>query len=780
VAGPGQTVEMSGKRSILWRLRRVGYVLLVLAVVSVGGIWMALSTIDLPPAKRSMETTFVCDITVADNDCGFQNSMAHLSAAEERVNVDYEDLPPVLVQAVLAAEDRKFFDHGGIDPMGIGRAFYASVRGSQSRQGGSTITQQYVKLTYLTSERSLTRKMKEAVLAVKLEGELDKRDILTRYLNEIYFGRGAYGVEAASRAYFNIGVENLQLYQATYLAGLIRSPERADATRDPQEASRRRETVLAGMVAEGYITQEQADEAAAVPWVWEPNAPDGTPQQLTVKPRPAEKTDLGKVSYAEYGSEYWISEVRQQLRERFGSGAETQGLRVYITYDPEMQEEAYEAVTSTLDQPDGPSGSLVAVDERGHIRAMVAGTDFANNKVNLALGKEGGGSGRQPGSTFKPFALAAFIEDGYSIESPFRAPPTTQFPGVYTEPGKLWSPGNFEKADLGVVSVEEATWKSSNTVYAGIVNLVTPQRVAQMANRLGVTAELDPQYALVLGTEEVSVLDMASAYSTFAARGKHTTPYMIRRVEDAEGTVLYDAATDVTSTQVVEEAVADTVNSVLSGVITKGSGSAAAMRTVAAGKTGTTTDSKDAWFAGYTCHLTAAVWMGYEQPEPMKSFKGQEVSGGTVPAQIWRKFMNEATKGDEACAFPDTDFGQRMLNQNLAGQRTTTTSSTPGGSSSTTSTPSGSSTTSVPSSHDDGRADHDGRADDHRGADHDRRATTALSRLLSHLTRIGSGPSLGRERVVESPMTAGSHGALDLIKETSHGCIPSDDRSGSS
>jgi len=186
---------MAGKRSFLWRLRRFGYVLLVLAVVSVGGVWMALSTIDLPPAKRSMETTFVCDLNVADGECGFQNSMAHLSAAEERVNVDYEDLPPVLVQAVLAAEDRKFFDHGGIDPVGIGRAFYQSVLGdSRSQQGGSTITQQYVKLTYLTSERTLTRKLKEGVLAVKLEGELDKRDILTRYLNEIYFGRGAYGV----------------------------------------------------------------------------------------------------------------------------------------------------------------------------------------------------------------------------------------------------------------------------------------------------------------------------------------------------------------------------------------------------------------------------------------------------------------------------------------------------------------------------------------------------------------------------------------------------------
>jgi penicillin-binding protein 1A len=676
---------MASSRSFLWRLRRPAYVVLVLMVVSLGGLWMALSTIELPPAKRSMETTFVCDINVENNECDFQNSMAKLSATEARVNVDYEQLPPVLVQAVLSAEDRNFFDHGGIDPAGLGRAVYQSLLGSsRSKQGGSTITQQYVKLTYLTSERTLTRKLKEGVLSVKLEGELDKRDILTRYLNEIYFGRGAYGVEAASRAYFGIGVENLQVHQAAYLASLIRSPESAEATRDPKEATRRRKTVLNGMVSEGYITQAQAEAADAVPWVSSPTDNNGDAQTMTILSRPAEKTDLGQVRYAEYGSEYWVSLVRAQLRQRFGPGAETQGLRVYITYDPEMQQDAYQAVTGTLSQANGPAGSLVAIDEKGQVRAMVGGTDFAKKKVNLAIGKEGGGSGRQPGSTFKPFALAAFIEDGYSVESAFRAPPTTQFPGVFTEPGKLWSPQNFGKSDLGVLSVEEATWKSSNTVYAGMVNLVTPDRVAEMANRLGVTAELDPQYALVLGTEEVSVLDMASAYSTFADRGRHTPPYVIRRVEDSAGKVLFDAKQDVKSEQVIDEGVADTVNSVLSGVLTKGTGNAASLRVVAAGKTGTTTDSKDAWFAGYTCHLTAAVWMGYEQPKPMKTYRGKEVSGGTVPAAIWKQFMSSATQGDEACQFPDADFGKRVLNQRLSGMRSTSTSSIPRGVTSST------------------------------------------------------------------------------------------------
>lgn len=667
-------MTMAERSGLLWRLRRFGFVVLVVGVVAVGGVWMALNTIDLPPARAASETTFVCDLTVGDGECNFNSSMAQLSAAEDRVNVDYDDLPPVLVQAVLAAEDRRFFDHTGVDPRGIGRAFYQSVLGdSASQQGGSTITQQYVKLTYLTSERSMDRKLKEAVLAVKLEGELDKRDILTRYLNVIYFGRGAYGVEAASRAYFGIPVQNLSLHQASYLAGLIRAPERADATRNPDEASRRRASVLAGMVSEEYITQAEADAAAAVPWIWEPVAADGTPQSMTVLPRPAERTDLGEVRHAEFGSEYWVDLVRRQLRARFGPAAETQGLRVYTTYDPALQRAAFDAVTSVLDVPGGPVGSLVAVDSAGRVRAMVGGTDFESSKVNLALGRQGGGSGRQPGSTFKPFALAAFIEEGYSTESLYRSPPTTQFSGVFTVEGQLWTPGNFEQADQGVLTVEEATWRSSNTVYAGMVNLLSPQRLAETANRLGVTAELRPDYSLVLGTNEVSVMDMTSAYSTFARRGVRIDPYVIRRVETAAGEVLFDAGVERAGEQVIEPEVADTVNHVLTGVLTNGTGTNAALPRPAAGKTGTTSDRRDAWFAGYTCDMTAVVWMGHDQPRPMESFRGAEVSGGTFPAQIWSRFMREATSGDAACTFPETDLGERLVNENLEWSRTTTT-----------------------------------------------------------------------------------------------------------
>ncbi len=689
---PRRPARPEGRRSIFWRLRAVWYGALVLLVVAVGGLWAALNTLRLPPAQRPIETSFVCDLNVGDGQCGFDNAMARLTAEEERVTVRYEDLPPVLVQAVLAAEDRNFFEHNGVDPMGIGRALYQTVLGdSESQQGGSTITQQYVKNVYLSSERTLDRKAREAVLAVKLERELGKQEILTRYLNEVYFGRGAYGVEAASRTYFGVGVKDLQLPQAAYLASLIRSPETADAVQHPAVADRRRRSVLDGMVATGAITRAEAESAADLPWVTAAtNRPDGTVQPPTIRPRVAQRSDFGDVKYTELGSEYWVEWVRQQLRARYGPGAETRGLRVYTTFDPTLQQAAVDAVYDTLDQPEGPTGSLVAIDDEGRIRAMVGGRDYTTDKVNLALGAEGGGSGRAPGSTFKPFALAAFVEDGYSVKSRFRAPPTTQFPGVYAGAGQVWKPANYDKSDHGIETVEQATWNSTNTVYAGMVDTIRPERLAEMARRLGVTAQLDPVYSLVLGAEEVSVLDMASAYSTFMDRGTHISPYSIRRIEAADGTVLFDAATGVERRQVVQPAVADTVTAVLQGVLQNGTGKNAGLRVPAAGKTGTTNDAKDAWFTGYTCNLTAAVWMGYEQPREMKSFKGQQVAGGTIPAGIWRNFMSKATRGTAPCRFPVADAGKRILNSSM--------SPTSGGSTSSTSVPRSSTSSTVPGS----------------------------------------------------------------------------------
>lgn len=665
------------RKSVLWKSRRVFYALVVVGIVGFGGLWLVLNSIELPAAERSVETSFVCDINVAPGECGFDSSMAILRTSEERVLVNYEDLPAMVVEAVLATEDRTFFEHNGIDPLGIGRALYRDLAGdSESQQGGSTITQQYVKTEFLSSERTLERKIKEAVMAVKLEQELDKREILTRYLNEVYFGRGAYGIEAASRAYFGVGVQDLQLYQAAYLAGLIRSPETADAARDPEEATRRRNVSLNAMVDEGYITEEEAEEAKSIPWLTEQTNPDGTPAIVTVLPRPNRESDFGNVQHGDIGSEYWLELIRKQLRERFGEGAETRGLRVYTSFDPYLQRAAVEAVNSVLDEPDAPLGSLVSVDREGRVRAMVGGGDFGANQVNLALGTEGGGSGRPAGSTFKPFGLAAFVEQDYSVESRMQAPATTSFPGVYASPGELWTPGNYDGRSHGVQTIAEATWDSTNTVYAGIVDEITPESLVDVAGRLGIRSELNPNYSLILGAADVSVIDMTSAYSTFSRRGVRIDPYVITRVEDSLGNLLFDASAEVKREQAVSPEVADTVTDVLSGVIEKGTGTGAALGRPAAGKTGTTDDSADAWFAGYTCDFTAAVWMGYENPQKMV-YKGRTVYGGNYPATIWQAFMEIATEGNEPCDFPETDAGSQTLNSNYRPSSQTTTTAAP-------------------------------------------------------------------------------------------------------
>jgi penicillin-binding protein 1A len=680
------------KRRILWRMRRVFYAFAVLGVVAVGGAWLVLNTIELPEESEPIETTFVCDIDVAPGDCGFETALASLTAAEERVLVSYDELPAVLVQAVLATEDQNFFDHGGVDPFGITRAVVRDVLGdSQSQQGGSTITQQYVKAVFLTPERTLDRKLREAVLAIKLEQQLDKREILNRYLNQVYFGRGAYGVEAAAREYFGVGVGDLQLYQAAYLAGLIRSPESADATQDPQEASRRLQATLEAMAEEGYVTSEEAEQAGSVQWVTEDVAADGTPQVATIRPRTEKQADFNDVRFQDIGSEYWLELVRTQLRERLGTGIEARGLRVYTTFDPRLQRAAQDAVLEELDGEDAPLGSLVAIDNIGRIRAMVGGTDFENNRVNLALGTEGGGSGRPAGSTFKPLALASFVDQGYSTKSRFDAPATTSFPGVFASAGELWKPANYSKSSGGVQTVEEATWRSTNTVYAGIVDTIGPESLVDMAQRLGVRSPLDPNYSLVLGSGEVSVLDMASAYSTFAAHGRHTEPYVIRRIEDSAGNVLFDVSTEVVSEQVIPEEVADTVTSALQGVITRGTGTGAKLQVPAAGKTGTTDDYTDAWFAGYTCDMTAAVWMGYDEPDTMV-YKGTRVSGGSFPADIWQAFMSEATEGDEPCDWEKVDAGEEVLNSRKVPSSQTTTTVAP------TTTAAQESTTTAPGS----------------------------------------------------------------------------------
>ncbi len=635
----------------------------LVSVSLVAGVSFVAFNLELPPVAPLRQTTFVCPITVT-NDCGPANAMASFSAEEDRVYVPLDRIPSSVVDAVLAAEDRDFFSHSGIDPVGIARALVDDLRNRGARQGGSTITQQYVKTVYLGSERTVTRKIKEAVLAMKLERELSKDQILERYLNTVYFGRGAYGVAAAARAYFGSDLAALDAGRAAYLAGLIRAPERADATRHPEEAERRRRVVLDAMVDTGSIDAAIRDAARSTPLVDQ------------VVERRDRTGSLGRVVPEGVGAEYFVDWIQQTLVARYGESlVYGGGLRVYTSLDPGLQRAAWDAVTSNLDRPDDPSAALVALDEQGYVRAMVGGTDFATRKVNLALGTAGGGSGRGAGSSFKPFVLARALEQGISLDSRFESRPSMVFPGA--DDGKDWKVRNYDQADHGVVDLVEATTVSSNTAYAQLMLEVGPAGVVELAHRLGISAELPPVSSLALGTAEVSVLDMATAYSTLASRGVRNEPVAITRVErvgeDGSVTVLDQARP--AGEQVLAPEVADRVTYCLQSVVREGTGKAAALDRPVAGKTGTTQDNRDAWFAGYTPGLTAVVWMGYPDAgaRSMDDVHGRAVTGGSFPAEIWHDFMAGASAALPDEGFPtasDLDAG-RALHPELASTTTT-------------------------------------------------------------------------------------------------------------
>ena len=656
--------------------RRFVFVAIVAAVGVIGGIFSVLNAVEIPASTHVQKfTSIVCTAAVADGHCGLDNAVAQFSDSENRVRTSLADVSKYMTAAVIAGEDRNFYDHAGLDPWGILRAVVSRARGSASLQGGSTITQQYVKMAYLNSGRTIDSKTKEIAIALKLERKLSKSEILERYLNLIYFGRRAYGVEAAARAYFGKSAKDLDIAESAYLAGLIRNPRFGDAAKFPAEATRRRRTVLDGMVAMGVITSEQADAANKVPW-------DSAHFEMTP---PTDNGTAVTPEFAKVGGRYILEWVRQQLVAMPSVGSRAlmgQGLRIYLTINDELQRAAQASVIATLSDPvKDPQASLVSIDEHGQIVALIGGRDFDNQKVNLALGRAGGGSGRQAGSTFKPIALASFVEQQKSVKSMIYAPPKVTFPKA--DDGKPWEVSNFKDEDLGQISVEKATWESSNTAYAQIMmNQVGTANFIDMAKRLGISTEIKPNPSAVLGSVDVSVLEMATMYSTFANSGTRRPPYVVRRVEDSSGAVLYDATKDpalAAAPNVIKPEVAATVNSVLTGVVKNGTGKGARLRQVIAGKTGTTTNHRDAWFVGYTCRVTTAVWMGFlgkpgEAPAPMEHIKGVDfVTGGSLPVDIWRGYQQVAIKGTTGCGFKPTDYGTTLVPPDPAFAPTTTT-----------------------------------------------------------------------------------------------------------
>jgi penicillin-binding protein 1A len=647
----------------MWRYRRILFLVGLLGFTAVAGVLFVLSRVPLPDAAPEAQTTF---LYAADG-----SRLATLTGTENRISVELQSVPKVVRHAVLATEDKTFYEHSGVDPFGILRATVNDLRGG-SLQGGSTITQQYVKNTYVGTERTVWRKLKEAVLAVKIERELTKDELLERYLNTVYFGRGAYGVQAASQAYFGKDVNQIGLREGAYLAGLIRAPELADVTKDPVTATNRRNRTLTQMVDNGFITADDASE------VRKQNLASYVVGKRNMAPR---------VVASEAGTEYVVDYIRRILVRDYGEQVVLGGgLRVKTTIDVAAQRAAYSAVYGVLNRANDPSGALVAIDDEGRVRALVGGKNFNDSKVNLAMGADGGGRGRQPGSTFKPFLLAEAVREGYSLESAFPGPAEIVLPKA--DAGKDWPVHNYEDASFGSnVNLIEATRHSVNTVYAQATNQIGPQKLMDMAKELGVRAPLRPVASLVLGTVEVAPIDIASAYSTLARRGERIDPQFIETIETADGKVLFRR--NPQPTRVLTREQADAVNTALTQVMERGTGVNGRLKGAAPntliGKTGTTQDYGDAWFVGASTKLTAAVWMGYPEgnSRTLARFRGgKPVSGGTVPADIWRRFMTSVTKGQELTPFPTvTKFSGKVLGNSRTsyklpnGSTTSTTSS---------------------------------------------------------------------------------------------------------
>ena len=601
-------------------------------IVLAGGAYLFQST-DLAGDVVGRQATTV---TFADG-----TEMGSLQPEIAREDVPLDSLPEHVVQAVLAAEDADFYEHPGVSPVGLLRAAIRNVTTGRVSQGGSTITQQYVKLVVLQdSSRTLVRKLNEAILAVKLDQQYSKDEILEFYLNSIYFGRGAYGVEAAAKAFFGKSAQELTVDEAALLAGFIPAPGQTDPVDNPERAADRLRYVADRMFAEGWISPEDAGRIRAE----------------------ASAANVGELVLSRSGARFnaapfFMRMVEEELVARFGMEGAYSGLIVETTLDPRLQAAAEAAYDDGFNNAflvkDPPTGAMVTLDrDDGAVRALVGGKDYATDQVNLVTFQPG----RQPGSTFKPFALAAFVEDGFSPESVFDGPAAIDIPGAYDDNAQPYAPSNYEGQEYGAVTVRQATRSSINTVYVQVSQKVTPARVAEAAVRAGIHDGLRGDTTLVLGTQEVTPLELAEAYNTFADEGVHHEPYTIARVLRQQGTeepTLVYAATD-DGERVFDADVVATVTDVLTGVITSGTGTAANPGVPAAGKTGTTQNYADAWFAGYTPELTTVVWMGNRDNNTTMTEKS---SGGRYPAAVWGEFMSAAHEGVEVRSFPEPSGG---------------------------------------------------------------------------------------------------------------------------
>ncbi|MEX2486636.1 MAG: transglycosylase domain-containing protein [Nitriliruptoraceae bacterium] len=626
-----------------WRRRLLlaASVMASVALASFGllGFYLVVST---PPLPHDIANHASVLVDVDGKEVG------GLSADVLRSDVALSSLPDYVPQAVMAIEDRNFYDHRGVSLSGIARALFTNVRAGTIEQGGSTITQQYIKNAALSPERTYRRKVEEAALAIKLEQAFSKDEILEFYLNTSYWGRGTTGIDAAAQSYFDKSATALSPNEAATLAAMLASPENLDPWEDPEPVDVRRRVALAGMLEQDWIDQDEHDELVD----------EGLPTVMARAP-----IDLGP-------NGYYFDAVRRVLARHpdLDDGQLFRGLRIHTHLDPRLQAEAQTVLAAAISDGPTDTGAIVTVDPAtGGIRALVGGPDVMDQLLNAALV-----SHRQVGSSFKAFTLQAFVEAGWSLQSVFNAPATIEIDGHEY--------GNYGGTGFGPRTVHQATLSSINTVYLQMQEQIGRDRVVEAAHRAGLPRDkseevfatqrndgpvLENYAGLTLGQNDFTAVEMASAFGTYAADGKHALPQLVSRIESRDGDVLWEA--DARPEQTVDRNVARVVTDALRGVIESGTGQAADIGRPAAGKTGTTNEGRNVWFVGYVPQLSTAVWLGNLDNSPIEA---DDATGGGLAAPVWAEYMGKAVEGIVVEEFGAPDLsGLEVLREAVAGPR---------------------------------------------------------------------------------------------------------------
>ena len=605
-------------QSILYWTAVVGVWFVIFAVAAV-----AFLARDLPDTSKLYDIKRQPSISYLDRS----GALLAVRGSQYAPPVDLDSLPPYVPAAVIAIEDRRFYHHFGFDPVGMMRAEFSNLRAGRVVQGGSTLTQQLAKNLFLTPAQNLHRKAQELVLALWLEAKFSKKEILALYLNRVYYGAGAYGIEAASQRYFNKPASQLTLGEAALLAGMLKAPSRYSPMSDTARAERRATIVLDEMVATHNITPAQRDDAFTHP------------------------VRISAV-LANQRAQYFIDWIDAQVRQM--EGQPQQDMVVETTVDLPIQAAAERSVTGVLAAEGAPRGvqqaALVALDGEGRVRAYVGGAHYADSQFDRASAAR-----RQAGSAFKPFVYLTAMEQGRRPEQM-----------VVDEPLKIgnWEPKNYTNRYLGPINLQTALAQSINTVAARLANELGTASVAATAHRLGISSPIQTDPSMALGAVEVSPIEMAQAYTPFSNGGIHVTPYGIERIRTADGKVLYDHSRQpAPRVSVIGTPALQYMNQMLRQVIAAGTGTRAKIANYdLAGKTGTTSDYRDAWFVGYTGGFVTAVWVGRDDNTPMR-----KVTGGGVPAATWRAFMTQALPRLQVSVIPGGDAPPPQLDPGAAG-----------------------------------------------------------------------------------------------------------------